>query len=95
MAPKRQALEEANAELAEAQAKLTMIKNKIAVSAPQICIRKMLEPQVLHPWIKSGQINRYSPLALCENIHIFIWDLGDDNCTQMFQNVCTNWGQAY
>lgn len=34
VAPKRQALEEANQELAEAQAKLTMIKNKIAVSTP-------------------------------------------------------------
>lgn len=33
MAPKRQALEEANAELAEAQEKLSRIKNKIAVSA--------------------------------------------------------------
>lgn len=33
VAPKRQALEEANAELAEAQDKLTRIKNKIAVSA--------------------------------------------------------------
>lgn len=32
VAPKRQALEEANAELAEAQEKLTRIKNKIAVS---------------------------------------------------------------
>lgn len=31
--PKRQALEEANAELAEAQEKLSRIKNKIAVSA--------------------------------------------------------------
>lgn len=35
MAPKRQALEEANAELAEAQEKLSRIKNKIAVSAPR------------------------------------------------------------
>lgn len=34
VAPKRQALEEANAELAEAQEKLSRIKNKIAVSAP-------------------------------------------------------------
>ncbi|KAG6936846.1 dynein, axonemal, heavy chain 17 [Chelydra serpentina] len=33
VAPKRQALEEANAELAEAQDKLGHIKNKIAVSA--------------------------------------------------------------
>ena len=33
VAPKRQALEEANAELAEAQDKLSRIKNKIAVSA--------------------------------------------------------------
>lgn len=33
VAPKRQALEEANAELAEAQEKLSRIKNKIAVSA--------------------------------------------------------------
>lgn len=33
VAPKRQALEEANAELAEAQEKLSQIKNKIAVSA--------------------------------------------------------------
>lgn len=33
MAPKRQALEEANVELAEAQEKLSRIKNKIAVSA--------------------------------------------------------------
>lgn len=32
VAPKRQALEEANAELAEAQDKLSRIKNKIAVS---------------------------------------------------------------
>lgn len=32
VAPKRQALEEANAELAEAQEKLSRIKNKIAVS---------------------------------------------------------------
>lgn len=39
MAPKRQALEEANAELAEAQDKLSRIKNKIAVSA--------LEPMAL------------------------------------------------
>lgn len=35
VAPKRQALEEANAELAEAQEKLSRIKNKIAVSACQ------------------------------------------------------------
>lgn len=35
VAPKRQALEEANAELAEAQDKLSRIKNKIAVSARQ------------------------------------------------------------
>lgn len=33
VAPKRQALEEANAELAEAQEKLSRIKNKIAVRA--------------------------------------------------------------
>lgn len=33
VAPKRQALEEANAELAEAQEKLSQIKNRIAVSA--------------------------------------------------------------
>lgn len=33
VAPKRQALEEANAELAEAQEKLSRIKNKVAVSA--------------------------------------------------------------
>lgn len=37
VAPKRQALEEANAELAEAQEKLSRIKNKIAVSAARGC----------------------------------------------------------
>lgn len=39
VAPKRQALEEANAELAEAQDKLTRIKNKIAVRAAHAACR--------------------------------------------------------
>lgn len=45
VAPKRQALEEANAELAEAQEKLSRIKNKIAVS-PAAARRRAPVPQV-------------------------------------------------
>jgi dynein heavy chain len=45
VAPKRQALEEANAELAEAQEKLTRIKNKIAVSAGSLARSQPCEAQ--------------------------------------------------
>lgn len=48
--PKRRALEEANAELAEAQEKLSRIKNKIAVSAcplPQLLARASCRSQPL------------------------------------------------
>lgn len=49
VAPKRQALEEANAELAEAQEKLSRIKNKIAVSARPPARRRAPEPRVGAP----------------------------------------------
>lgn len=50
VAPKRQALEEANAELAEAQEKLSRIKTKIAVRA----CRKGLGPRAGTPLVVTG-----------------------------------------
>lgn len=53
--PKRLALEEANAELAEAQDKLSRIKKKIAVSARSPQARRLQEcgcvPWPLSPWL--------------------------------------------
>lgn len=63
VAPKRQALEEANAELAEAQEKLSRIKNKIAVSAPSPTALQNTEPpahaagqQLCLKWVGSAAV---------------------------------------
>lgn len=55
--PKRLALEEANAELAEAQDKLSRIKKKIAVSArsPRAGRLQDCVPRTVSPWLRADE----------------------------------------